>query len=575
MIGSDLGAAKQGEFGRRALWRLVQLAVLCPAIAAGWRGRGGVPTRRKRSLRLQLLRLPRQPSGRLRSRLPFCPNSRLPFMVRLYRAELTDTGRPVLLHGEVERGMLDKVRGGGGTGGGAVAEEPKAALPAAFYALHHFPPLSQVDVVFGTVAGGVPEHPAEEYRVGAACCSTRCAAALASAAQCPFAAVCARTRPVQIACRRLYILHPPTGGLHSAHQLPTHLDRRRHRQRRQRPCRRARRAVPPAAAGGVCCGAQVGAAAKGALEACSEGGRRQLPHTRHAKGDIWKEGAGRGGRRQLARRPCPLCMLTSAGNAAPGCKELSGCMLTLPSATLHSPCSTCRSHAPPPHRHPAEPRSVACILPLKLVCHGPSPETLHSQLLAALERRAWAAAPQGLLQQLHPAPAPAGGLAPGRVGPRPPGERPAAGAAFQPDRAIVGGLCAIGYPRLHAVNAAAATRNAGARLASSGQRGGPTECSLLVCCRGRGSVQRQDACKAALPLPSCLVAHAGFPLPLHQPCRSAASGGVVVRSRRVPCPGPAQPLRGRLWRQRRRLHRRHAAQQQQQQRGAGRRRQLF
>lgn len=31
-------------------------------------------------------------------------------MVKLFRAELTATGRPVLLSGEVERGMLDKVR---------------------------------------------------------------------------------------------------------------------------------------------------------------------------------------------------------------------------------------------------------------------------------------------------------------------------------------------------------------------------------------------------------------------------------------------------------------------------------
>ncbi len=31
-------------------------------------------------------------------------------MVKLFRTELTATGRPVLLQGEVERGMLDKVR---------------------------------------------------------------------------------------------------------------------------------------------------------------------------------------------------------------------------------------------------------------------------------------------------------------------------------------------------------------------------------------------------------------------------------------------------------------------------------
>lgn len=33
-------------------------------------------------------------------------------MVKLFRAELTATGRPVLLHGEVERLMLDRVSGG-------------------------------------------------------------------------------------------------------------------------------------------------------------------------------------------------------------------------------------------------------------------------------------------------------------------------------------------------------------------------------------------------------------------------------------------------------------------------------
>jgi hypothetical protein len=42
-------------------------------------------------------------------------------MVKLFKAELTGTGRPVLLRGEVERGMLDKVGGqaGGWAGGGS------------------------------------------------------------------------------------------------------------------------------------------------------------------------------------------------------------------------------------------------------------------------------------------------------------------------------------------------------------------------------------------------------------------------------------------------------------------------
>lgn len=89
--------------------------------------------------------------------------------------------------------------------------------------------------------------------------------------------------------------------------------------------------------------------------------------------------------------------------------------------------------------------------------------------MAALERRAWAAAPAGLLQQLLPTPVlptAAGGVAAGRVGPRPPGQQPPlqAGGAFQPDWAMVEGLCVIGYPRLHAVNAVTATRNAGALL---------------------------------------------------------------------------------------------------------------
>lgn len=114
----------------------------------------------------------------------------------------------------------------------------------------------------------------------------------------------------------------------------------------------------------------------------------------------------------------------------------------------------------------ADLRRVTCVAPLKMVCRGPSPEPLHTQLMAALERQAWASAPAGLLQQLLPVPAvslAAGGVAAGRVGPRPPSQRvQQAGGEFQPDWAMVEGLCVIGYPRLHAVNAVAATRNAGA-----------------------------------------------------------------------------------------------------------------
>lgn len=134
--------------------------------------------------------------------------------------------------------------------------------------------------------------------------------------------------------------------------------------------------------------------------------------------------------------------------------------------------------APPPAKpsasgacpHCADPRAVASVTQLKMVCRGPSPETLHTQLLAALDRRAWAAAPPALLQMLHAAPglaAAAGGAEPGRVGPRLPAERPKqpVAAAFQPNRAVVEGLCAIGYSRLHAVNAVVATRNAGVQEA--------------------------------------------------------------------------------------------------------------
>lgn len=104
---------------------------------------------------------------------------------------------------------------------------------------------------------------------------------------------------------------------------------------------------------------------------------------------------------------------------------------------------------------------------MKMVCHSGSSETLHGQLQTALQRQAWAAAPPGLLQMLAPVPqlaAAEGGAVLGRVGP---GSGLAAGSAsdFQPSRAIVEGLVAIGYPRLHAMNASAATRNAGVQAA--------------------------------------------------------------------------------------------------------------
>ncbi len=138
-----------------------------------------------------------------------------------------------------------------------------------------------------------------------------------------------------------------------------------------------------------------------------------------------------------------------------------------PSQSTAAPCVT---RLPLSFALPADPRAVASVVQLKMVCRGPSPETLHSQLLAALDRRAWSAAPPALLQMLHAAPglaAAAGGAEPGRVGPRPPFERALqpVSAAFQPSRAVVEGLCAIGYPRLHAVNAVVATRNAGVQEA--------------------------------------------------------------------------------------------------------------
>ena len=55
-------------------------------------------------------------------------------MVKLFKTELTASGRPVLLHGEVERGMLDKVQWGGGAashagGGGGGLLRPSTPLP--------------------------------------------------------------------------------------------------------------------------------------------------------------------------------------------------------------------------------------------------------------------------------------------------------------------------------------------------------------------------------------------------------------------------------------------------------------
>ena len=188
-------------------------------------------------------------------------------MVRLYarRADRHGTPGVAARHGEVERGMLDKVRGRRRHRRrcrGKRNRRRHCQLLSTPSTTSH--PCRRWTWCFGTVAGGVPEHPAEEYRVGAACCSTRCAAALALGCTMPFCCcVCTNQACAKSACRRLYILHPPTGGLHSAHQLPTHFGSAAPQAAAAAAVPAApRRAVPPAAAGGVCCGAQVGAAAK-------------------------------------------------------------------------------------------------------------------------------------------------------------------------------------------------------------------------------------------------------------------------------------------------------------------------
>ncbi len=81
-------------------------------------------------------------------------------MVKLFRTELTPTGRPVLLHGEVERGMLDKV--GVMPGGGGGEPTTLAGVPSTCPLLV---PRLQVDLVFYGYAGGVEELPSDEYRV--------------------------------------------------------------------------------------------------------------------------------------------------------------------------------------------------------------------------------------------------------------------------------------------------------------------------------------------------------------------------------------------------------------------------
>lgn len=100
-------------------------------------------------------------------------------VVKLFRTELTATGRPVLMSGEVERGMLDKARRAavGRLCCPAAAQLGRSALmtqdairvvTGQSLLLKHCPPLAafmlQVDLVFHG-PGGVDEQPSEEYKV--------------------------------------------------------------------------------------------------------------------------------------------------------------------------------------------------------------------------------------------------------------------------------------------------------------------------------------------------------------------------------------------------------------------------
>ena len=96
-------------------------------------------------------------------------------VIKLFRAELTATGRPLLLSGEVERGMLDKASRLGRFGGpeGALRLSPSGSgqlrAPPAGAANQPANPAEllwvlQVDLVFHG-PGGVAEQPSDEYRV--------------------------------------------------------------------------------------------------------------------------------------------------------------------------------------------------------------------------------------------------------------------------------------------------------------------------------------------------------------------------------------------------------------------------
>lgn len=126
---------------------------------------------------------------------------------------------------------------------------------------------------------------------------------------------------------------------------------------------------------------------------------------------------------------------------------------------------------------------VARVTRIKLILRtGGSADSLHNQLLAAMERRAWQAAPAGLIQEMHTPPPPrltrpkSGPMTPQmhmlhQLTPPPSTSRsqallqpPAAGA---PDERLIGELQRMGFTRLRATNALLTTHNAGVQQAAA------------------------------------------------------------------------------------------------------------
>ena len=230
-------------------------------------------------------------------------------LIRLFRVDLTGAGRPVLLTGEVERGMLDKVgaprRGGGGRRQAHAGDDASACCSTSRAASLHWCLPAQVDLVFHG-PGGVEEHPADEYKA-----RRRAAPPSASSRCCP----CARLPTL---CMLPLLPEQSTnqhavastnnraGRLCCADQLPPHLDERPRRpgSTRAAASRGRRRALPPAAAGG---GARGGARRRGAVQggppqAASAGGRCSLPHARCAPaGGLPGDAVGRCSLRLAAR----------------------------------------------------------------------------------------------------------------------------------------------------------------------------------------------------------------------------------------------------------------------------------